>query len=720
MTVQPLNGTWQYRIGQGKTTQMSVPFSRLAVGHSECERTFDLTAKSDKVFLNFDGITYYALVYLNGTLVGEMLPYSEYSFDVTHLVREKDNTLKVELEDIKPKFGPTEGWENFGGIIRDVSLVYKNESFIEDVFFKPQLCDDFKNALVTVEAVSSTPEKESYEIELFLEDDKVLSYCQDSSPKTVKLCDVKTWSPDRPILYKLVVKLLCDGKVTDTYSANVGFKELKCSRHRFVLNGKDIYLKGICKHEPVGDSGHCPTYDEIYSDLKMIKDMGCNFVRLVHYPHNKVTLDIADKIGLMVSEEPGLWWSDTSDEEVSRGSLEVLRRTILRDRNHASVGFWLCFNECRFTEKFLVDSALLCRKYDPTRLVSGANCMSDDDTLVYYNMCGFDFYTMHPYAPTFDRAAESARKLCDKPLLFTEWGGFYVYNNPHLLFDFMKNMYELYLNNDDDGALAGAFLWFFAELNDYNRGEPACTDGTLHEGVVDKYRKPTLIYDAFVKGMSLDENSVKKKHSFFILENDGALSFDNCTSLELTDGKVQEEGFYKYLDKVREIEKSSEEARKSIRRRSLVVGPVLESVDGLCNVPAVAEGKDSVAFAGCATGSTIVVTGLTTMDKAYPLGGEYGEKYGEITVFYTDDSTLVMPLCNGTEITTAFALNGSSRINPIAEKAARAAIFGYDKNFEQYVLNRLEIDIDNTKTVKQVEISSRQGKSILVYGVHLK
>ena len=99
----------------------------------------------------------------------------------------------------------------------------------------------------------------------------------------------------------------------------------------------------------IGDSGHVVSYEQIEEDMKMINSTGSNFVRLVHYPHCKATLDIADKLGLMVSEEPGLWWSDTANEEVANGILEVLKRTIFRDRNHPSIVFWLSFNECQFT-----------------------------------------------------------------------------------------------------------------------------------------------------------------------------------------------------------------------------------------------------------------------------------------------------------------------------------------------------------------------------------
>ena len=151
--------------------------------------------------------------------------------------------------------------------------------------------------------------------------------------------DVNLWSPDSPNLYVLKVTLLNGEKELDVYTCKVGFREFICDKHRFLLNGEHLFIKGVCKHEMFGDSGHCPSLEQMRYDLQMIKDTGCNFVRLVHYPHNKKVLEIADEIGLMVSEEPGLWWSDTSDPEVSNGSLEVLRRTILRDRNHPSVVF---------------------------------------------------------------------------------------------------------------------------------------------------------------------------------------------------------------------------------------------------------------------------------------------------------------------------------------------------------------------------------------------
>ena len=129
--IQSLNGIWNYRIGKGEWTKREVPFSALCVGHSECQRSFDLESDADVVLLRLDGITYSADVYLNDTWLGKMLPYCEYTFDISRSVRPKNNSLLIEIEDIDVSFGPSEGWENYGGIIRDVSLIYKNKAFLE-------------------------------------------------------------------------------------------------------------------------------------------------------------------------------------------------------------------------------------------------------------------------------------------------------------------------------------------------------------------------------------------------------------------------------------------------------------------------------------------------------------------------------------------------------------------------------------------------------------
>ena len=716
MKKQALNGKWLYRVGKGTETEREVPFSALCVGHSECRRIFDLEFTAKKYLLKLEGITYSAKVTLNGEYLGDMLPYCEYVFDVTGAIKPENNELLVELEDIAPAFGPTAGWNNYGGIIRDVYLFFADEAYLEDVFFYSELKNGYKDADYTIETKISAEIDASVRYTLSFDGKAVDSFVAPAGVNKVTRTveNVLLWSLDTPNLYQLRAVLIKDGKEIDSYECNVGFREIKCDRHRFIINGSPLFLLGVCKHEMLYGYGHTVPKAEIERDLRRIKDTGCNFVRLVHYPHSKATLDIADKLGLMVSEEPGLWWSRTEVPEVSKGSLEVLKRTVLRDRNHPCIAFWLSFNECRFTEQFLIDSARVCRECDPTRMVSGANCMSNEDTLKYYNICGFDFYTMHPYSETPQRGLDSAKILHDKPLLFTEWGGYHVYENPHLLSDFIRKFYALYEQNSDEGALAGAFFWYWREVKDYGRGKPACVDGTLKEALVCADGEPTMIYEAYKNTWQ----SVQAESSYTDTYYYEPCAYLNNSALNYIGGGAS------YLEAFERAKPSEWEKQKfnGMRYRRMTIGPVLqhEETKGIALTPYVICDGTKACFDGAKNNGKITVLGAVSMSKGYPISGEYGETAAVLEVSYSDGKSEKIELRNGIEITSVYTSIGSSVIEPIAEKSVPFARFGYERNFENYLINSLSLPLSADSDVIKVTVSSAcNGYDVLIYGVYL-
>lgn len=716
MRTQSLNGVWMRRIGEGDEQEQTVPYSARPVGRSTCSRSFTVDGAYKRLFLKFDGITYQASVRLNGHLLGEMRPYCEYEFEITDHVLPGENRLAVDLEDLDLPFGPTPGWENFSGIIRDVSLILRDENYISDVFFKSVLTNHYQEACISVDVKTDKSTDLPVSISLFDRDGVcVLSWQQKAdAPESKHLSAISLWSPDDPALYTLRVSLADQAHEIDMYTCHVGFRELRCERHRFLLNGKPLFLNGVCKHEMVGDSGHVVSYEQVEADMKMIKSIGLNFVRLVHYPHCKMTLDIADRLGLMVSEEPGLWWADTANEEVAAGSLEVLRRTILRDRNHPSIVFWLTFNECEFAERYLLDSVKLCRQYDPTRLVSGANCMDDEDTLYWFNQCQFDFYTMHPYAPSFDRAQRSAEVLYDKPLLFTEWGGYDVFDNPAYLRTCIRRMAALYHANADSGALAGAFYWCWADINDFNRGAPF-VDGVLLEGLVTKDRQKHMCYDIF------REESAKIE----AYTPDAPYRFRLCTPLPFRGEPfvlcTDSGDFSALMDHIVEEEQRALPFKALPRPRKIKNLPILHSKEaedlGISPVPAMLTDENRLVYKGSRDTATITLIGAVSISKGYPISGALGEEAALVTVVY-EGGEQIFSLRNGRELTTVFATIGSSRIDPRADKAPRLAEFSYDLNYEQYIINRLTLELDSVRSVKRVEISSLgNGYSVLIYGI---
>ena len=125
--------------------------------------------------------------------------------------------------------------------------------------------------------------------------------------------------------------------------------------------------------------------------MRMIKDLGCNYVRLVHYPHDRHIVELADEIGLMVSEEPGFWQVDFRTLPRAKVELgyEILERTIRRDWNSPSVVAWMLANECTLTTEFLKEGKQRCNAIDPLhRLVSAANDRRAEITKPMYEQAG--------------------------------------------------------------------------------------------------------------------------------------------------------------------------------------------------------------------------------------------------------------------------------------------------------------------------------------------
>lgn len=726
---QSLNGWWDYRIGKGAFTRKKVPFSTLPVGKSECVLRFSPIEHTDapRAFLVFDGVTYEGRVTFNGVELGTMLAYCEYRFEVTHLLRE-ENLLSVELSDIEPTFGPSAGWENYGGIIRDVYMEYTGQRYAKSTLWHAEL-----NAELTAADCSLDVELEGGEGAPMVE-----AILRDAEGKTVAIAKAEDgklafsveaphlWSTDDPYLYTLQYGVFDGTALSDEGCIKVGFKDFRLVGKRFSLNGTPTFLLGINRHDIWGEQGHTMTKEQMRLDLTMIKKAGINYVRLVHYPHHKHIIELADELGLLVSEEPGLWWSDMSDQKLCDDALEVMRRTVLRDRNHVSIAFWLSFNECIFTLDYLKNSARVCRENDPYHMVSGANCMDLDMTKENFPVCGFDFYTMHPYDSTPKRMIKSIETLTEMPLLFTEWGGYYCHDNPQNFRWFIETIIKYWKNPDDQPVLAGACYWFWSEMYEFDRRHPACTNGILREALVDAERRPLPDYDVFrdafaalylpekdpewgLKTATFPCDLNEKSHQTVCVS--GLLSKDERTAAwekMIAESKIPIKAFY--------------HENKNTRR--MTNGPVLREEIGavgalpldLSATPYVVDGTLTVPVDMTAKGLWII--GNVSMPKGFPISGEYGEPVAEYTVEYTDGTSDTHVMKNGEDFTTAAALHGPSRIEPYAENALRLARFHHEFAWEHYVVNARYIATDPAKTVKALSLKNAgNGYLPLFYGL---
>jgi hypothetical protein len=447
-------------------------------------------------------------------------------------------------------------------------------------------------------------------------------------------------------------------------------------------------------------------------------------------------VEIADRIGLLVSEEPGLWWSDLKNKAVTDAALEVLHRTILRDRSNVSVAFWLAFNECVLTPEFTAAAASMAHSTDPTRLISGANCMNTADTKKLFTEQGFDFYTYHPYGSGVDNVttgiggakepstmARIMQELDDKPLVFTEWGGYWPIGNGRLMADFLDTLISAGKSNEKGKTLAGMSYWQWSDIYETNRGLPGCADGILIEGLVDVDRNPKEDLAVF---------RTKLLESFYEKEKEPGIEIyglpkapESCTVLDTWKGISPEEAcknFRAVIDKNSSVKGF---VHKSLRR--FPHGPVLgEDIFNLGTLPVnirkgapltITMHTGPVVFSAGVTGSKIYFIGQAGFGDLYPLDRN-PRTVAEYTVFYEDGGEFVIPVRNGIEVATVLGSYGPSRLDPRARNAPRAIRICYDLNWELFYINILETELPRQGKIDKIRIAvQEEGTALLLYGI---
>ncbi len=339
------------------------------------KRTFEVKrTPGRRQFLWFGAAHYRASVYLNGKLLGRHEGgFTPFNFEVTYHLRPGENLLVVRVDNDKaPDDVPTPvtDWLNYGGLTRDVLLVEAPRLFVRT--WKVGLGE---GSLSRVEA------------EVFLDgaggpEDVILSIPELGVEATAAAADgvarfafeaqPELWSPGNPRLYEVEIRA-ADDVVRD----EIGFRSVSVEGAQILLNGQRVFLRGISIHDEAG-MGEGRVHDEAQARriLGWAKELGCNFVRLSHYPHSEVTLRLADRMGLLVWSEIPVYWNVHFESERTLAVAKAqLAEMIERDRNRASVIIWSVGNETPETDarlRFMTALAEHSRALDPTRLVSAA------------------------------------------------------------------------------------------------------------------------------------------------------------------------------------------------------------------------------------------------------------------------------------------------------------------------------------------------------------
>ena len=482
------------------------------------KRSFEFHPEAGRrTLLYFGAVNYDTHVYVNGQKAGHHQGgFTPFNYDVTDFLKDGENQVIVKVDNKRhPEDVPTQifDWWNYGGITRDVLLVSVAPTYVEN--YKLQLnntpatkkgqrqisfCAKLNKAEAGQSIILRIPE---------LKINKQMTTTADGIASLTFNAKPQLWSPESPKLYKVEI-LLGD----ETLSDEIGFRTIETRGKQILLNGEPIFLKGISIHEekPNG-GGRANSTEDAHTLLSWAKELGCNYVRLAHYPHNEYAVREAEHMGILVwSEIPVYWTIAWSNPDTYANAKRQLSDMIARDQNRANVIIWSIANETPHSSKrdaFLGKLAKHARELDPTRLISMAmevTGASNYHNILHDNMSDLvDVVSFNQYIGWY-RDVNDASKMTweipyDKPVIISEFGGGAKYGlhgpkNQRWTEEFQENLYrENCAMLDKIDGLAGTTPWILKDFRSPRRVLTGIQDYYNRKGVFsDKGEKKLAFY----------------------------------------------------------------------------------------------------------------------------------------------------------------------------------------------------------------------------------
>ncbi|MGL4671770.1 beta-galactosidase subunit alpha [Cetobacterium sp.] len=390
-------GKLQYT-DEGFPFPIDIPFVPTDNPTGAYQKVFTLNEKWDEkqVIIKFDGVETYFEVYVNGEYVG----FSKGSrltaeFDITEYVNTGKNLLAVKvLQWADSTYIEDQDMWWTAGIFRDVYLVGKNKTHIQDFFVKTIFDDKYEDAKLSLELELENLEKtwkEDYKIrwslfykeELIFSEEKEIENNSNESRGEIYLekhiKNPKSWTAETPNLYDLFLEIIdSNGNILEVVPQRVGFRDIKVRDGIFYINGKYVMLHGVNRHDNDHISGRAINIDRAEKDIILMKQHNINSVRTAHYPNDPRFYELCDIYGLFVMGETdveshgfanvGNLSMITDDIEWKDVYVERIERHIAAQKNHPSIIMWSLGNESGYG----VNISEMCKRakeLDDTRLL---------------------------------------------------------------------------------------------------------------------------------------------------------------------------------------------------------------------------------------------------------------------------------------------------------------------------------------------------------------
>jgi beta-glucuronidase len=494
------------------------------------KKSFDYSksAPGNRLFVYFGAANYRSDVYLNGKKLGfHKGGFTPFNFDITDIVNAKDNFLIVKIDNKrKADEVPTlnTDWWNYGGITRDVQLVETPGTFIRDYFIqlRKSSTDNIKG-YVQLDGADKAGKSVEVSIPGLKLKSKLVTDANGYASVDFTVKNIRTWSPQDPVLYD--VSLSTQG---EQVKDKIGFRTIETRGTDIILNGKSIFLKGISIHEENAiRGGRAYSREDALMLLNWAKELGCNFVRLAHYPHNENIIRLADEMGILVWEENPVYWTiQWTNPETFATASNQLKEVISRDKNRAAVIIWSMANETPVNDERinflhrLVDTA---RNIDNTRLISAAleQHSTKENEMVRTITDPFaefvDIVSFNQYIGWYDGLPDKCAKIQwvidqNKPVIISELGADALggmhgdsltrWSEEYQEYFFKENLKMV----NKIPQLRGTTPWILVDFRSPRRVLPGIQDGWNRKGLVSETgnkKKAFYILKDFYKQVSL-------------------------------------------------------------------------------------------------------------------------------------------------------------------------------------------------------------------------
>ncbi len=335
------------------------------------------------IYVLFDGVYNNSKYWLNGEKLGQNpYGYSPVYYDLTNLVKTdgSENVLTVHVD--HSRYADSR-WYTGGGIYRNVDLITVNKLHIPiwgTYITTPEVSEESASVEIEVNVENQNKSVETFTLTTRISDiggNQVAEKSQEQQvpsgetltfDQSLSVANPMLWDTENPNLYVAVTSIEKEGVLVDEYSTKFGIRSFLFDKDEgFFLNGKNTYVKGVCIHHDGGLVGTAVPIGVWKRRLQKLQEGGVNAVRTSHNPFSDEFLDLCDELGILVQneifdemdnpkdkrfnkeEQEPLYITEGYDNHFQDWAYSDLKRTMLRDRNHASVFMWSIGNEIEWT-----------------------------------------------------------------------------------------------------------------------------------------------------------------------------------------------------------------------------------------------------------------------------------------------------------------------------------------------------------------------------------